>query len=64
LRNNSGTLAIFAPIRRASSLLSSLSSNLTTGNFQWHRFAIQSQNKPIAVAQAQFSVATSGTNEE
>jgi hypothetical protein len=29
-----------------------------------HRFAIQSQGKPITVAQAQFSVATTGTNEE
>jgi hypothetical protein len=45
-------------------VLTSISSNLTTGNFQQHRFANQSQGKPIAVAQAQFSVATSGTNEE
>jgi hypothetical protein len=45
-------------------VLTSISSNLTTGNFQQHRFAIQSQGQPIAVAQAQFRMATSGTNEE
>jgi hypothetical protein len=45
-------------------VLASISSNLTTGNFQQHRFAIQSQGQPIAVAQAQFNVATTGTNEE
>jgi hypothetical protein len=44
--------------------LTSISSNLSTGNFQQHRFAIQSQGRPIAVAQAQFNVATTGTNEE
>jgi hypothetical protein len=42
----------------------SISSNLTTGNFQQHRLAIQSQGQPIAVAQAQFNVATTGINEE
>jgi hypothetical protein len=45
-------------------VLTSISSNLTTGNFQQHRFAIQSQGAPIACAQAQFNVATSGLNEE
>ena len=45
-------------------VLTSISSNLTTGNYQQHRFAIQSQGKPITVAQAQFNVATSGLNEE
>jgi hypothetical protein len=35
-----------------------------TGNFQQHRFAIQSQGQPIAVAQAQINVLTSGQNEE
>jgi hypothetical protein len=45
-------------------VLTSISSNLTTGNFQQHRFAIQSQGQPITVAQVQFSVATTGTNEE
>jgi hypothetical protein len=44
-------------------VLASISSNLTTGNFQQHRFAIQSQGQPIAVAQAQFNVATTGINE-
>jgi hypothetical protein len=29
-------------------VLTSISSNLTTGNFQQHRFAIQSQGQPIA----------------
>jgi hypothetical protein len=29
-----------------------------------HRFAIQSQGQPIAVAQAQFNVAVTGVNEE
>jgi hypothetical protein len=38
--------------------------NLTTGNFQQHRFAIQSQGQPIAVAQAQMNVADTGVNEE
>jgi hypothetical protein len=33
-------------------VLTSISSNLTTGNFQQHRFAIQSQGAPIACAQA------------
>jgi hypothetical protein len=45
-------------------VLTSISSNLTTGNFQQHRFAIQSQGQPITVAQAQFNVATTGINEE
>jgi phosphopantetheinyl transferase len=45
-------------------VLTSTSSNLTTGNFQQHRFAIQSQGQPIAVAQAQFNVSNTGTNEE
>jgi hypothetical protein len=45
-------------------VLTSISSNLTTGNFQQHRFAIQSQDQPIACAQVQFNVATSGINEE
>ena len=45
-------------------VLTSTSSNLTTGNFQQHRFAIQSQGQPITVAQVKFSVATTGTNEE
>jgi hypothetical protein len=45
-------------------VITSISSNLTTGNFQQHRFAIQSQGKPIAVAQAQFGVATTGQNEQ
>jgi hypothetical protein len=45
-------------------VVTSLSSNLTTGNFQQHRFAIQSQGQPIAVAQVQFNVATTGINEE
>jgi hypothetical protein len=33
-------------------VITSISSNLTTGNFKQHRFAIQSQGQPIAVAQA------------
>jgi hypothetical protein len=41
-------------------VLTSISSNLTTDNYQQHRFAIQSQGQPIAVAQAQFNVATTG----
>jgi hypothetical protein len=45
-------------------VLTSISSNLTPGNFQQHRFAIQSQGQPIAVAQAQFNVAVTGINEE
>jgi hypothetical protein len=45
-------------------VLTSISSNLTTGNFQQHRLAIQSQGQPIAVAQAQFNVAVTGINEE
>jgi len=45
-------------------VVTSLSSNITTGNFQQHRIAIQSQGQPIGVAQVQFSVATTGTNEE
>jgi hypothetical protein len=45
-------------------VLSSISSNLTTGNFQQHCLAIQSQGQPIAVAQAQFNVAVTGVNEE
>jgi hypothetical protein len=44
-------------------VLTSISSNLTTGNFQQHRLAIQSQGQPIAVAQAQFNVLTTGQNE-
>jgi hypothetical protein len=44
-------------------VLTSISSNLTTGNYQQHRFAIQSQGQPIAVAQVQFSVVTTGQNE-
>jgi hypothetical protein len=39
--------------------LTSISSNLTTGNYQQHRFAIQGQGQP-----AQFNVATTGINEE
>jgi hypothetical protein len=45
-------------------VITSISSNLTAGNFQQHRFAIQSQGQPIAVAQAQINVLTSGQNEE
>jgi hypothetical protein len=45
-------------------VLTSISSNLITGNYQQHRFAIQSQGQPIAVAQAQFNVTTTGINEE
>jgi hypothetical protein len=45
-------------------VLTSISRNLTTGNFQQHRFAIQSQGKPIAAARVQFNVATTGVNEE
>jgi hypothetical protein len=45
-------------------VLTSTSSNLTTGNFQQHRLAIQSQGQPIAVAQLQFNVATTGINGE
>jgi hypothetical protein len=45
-------------------VLTSVSSNLTTGNFQQHRLAIQSQGQPITVAQAQFNVAVTGVNEE
>jgi hypothetical protein len=45
-------------------VLTSISSNLTTGNFQRHRLAIQSQGAPIACAQAQFNVAATGINEE
>jgi hypothetical protein len=45
-------------------VLTSISSNLTTGNFQRHRLAIQSQGAPIACAQAQFNVAVTGVNEE
>jgi phosphopantetheinyl transferase len=45
-------------------VLTSISSNLTTGNFQQHRFAIQSQGQPITVAQAQFNVSVSGVNEQ
>jgi hypothetical protein len=45
-------------------VITSISSNLTTGNFQQHRLAIQSQGQPIAVAQAQFNVAVTGINEE
>jgi hypothetical protein len=45
-------------------VLASISSNLVTGNFQQHRLAIQSQSQPIACAQAQFNVATTGINEE
>jgi hypothetical protein len=44
-------------------VLTSTSSNLTTGNFQQHRFAIQSQGQPIAVAQVQLNVAITGVNE-
>jgi hypothetical protein len=45
-------------------VVTSIISNLTTGNFQQHRLAIQSQGQPIACAQAQFNVATTGINEE
>jgi hypothetical protein len=45
-------------------VLTGISSNLTTGNFQQHRIAIQSQGQPITVAQAQFNVAVTGVNEE
>jgi hypothetical protein len=45
-------------------VLTSISSNLTTGNYQQHRFAIQSQGAPIACAQVQFNVAVTGLNEE
>jgi hypothetical protein len=45
-------------------VLTSVSSNLTTGSFQQHRFAIQSQGQPIAVAQLQLNVAVTGINEE
>jgi hypothetical protein len=55
---------MFAAIRRALSLLSSLSSNLVAGNFRQHRFAIQSQGAPIACAQLQLNVAVTGINEE
>jgi hypothetical protein len=51
-------------IGNVAEVLTSTSSNLTTGNFQQHRFAIQSQGQPIAVAQAQFNVAVTGVNEE
>jgi hypothetical protein len=43
-------------------VITSISSNLTTGNFQQHRFAIQSQGQPITVAQAQMNVAVTGNN--
>jgi hypothetical protein len=45
-------------------VLASISSNLTTGNFQQHRLTIQSQGASIACAQAQFNVAVTGVNEE
>jgi hypothetical protein len=45
-------------------VLTSTSSNLTTGNFQQHRIAIQSQGTPIACAQVQFNVSVTGVNEE
>jgi hypothetical protein len=45
-------------------IVASISSNLVIGNYSQHRFAIQGQGQPIAVAQAQFNVATTGTNEE
>ena len=45
-------------------VVTSIISNLTTGNFQQHRFAIQSQGQPITVAQAQFNVSVSGVNEQ
>jgi hypothetical protein len=51
-------------IHRNPPRLTSISSNLTTGNYQQHRFAIQSQGAPIACAQAQFNVAKTGINEE
>jgi hypothetical protein len=41
-------------------VITSISSNLTAGNYRQHRIAIQSQGQPIAVAQAQFNVATTG----
>jgi phosphopantetheinyl transferase len=37
---------------------------LTTGTYQQHRFAIQSQGQPITVAQAEFNVAITGVNDE
>jgi hypothetical protein len=51
-------------IGNVAEVLTSISSNLITGNFPQHRLAIQSQGQPIAAAQAQFNVAVTGVNEE
>jgi hypothetical protein len=56
LNNNSGSLAKFAAIRRASPASAATPPPAT--------IAIQGQGAPIACAQAQFNVATTGTNEE
>jgi hypothetical protein len=50
------TLYSTTTIGSVAEVLTSISSNLTTGNFQQHRFAIQSQGKPITVAQARMNV--------
>jgi hypothetical protein len=58
------TLYSTTTIGAVGEVLTNISSNLTTGNFQQHRPAIQSQGAPIACAQAQFNVAATGINEE
>jgi hypothetical protein len=46
-------------------VITSISSNLTTGGFQQHRVAIAGDGThPIYVAQVQFNVATTGVNEQ
>ena len=45
--------------------ITSQSSLLTTGNFQQHRVAISGDGvHPVYVAQVQFSVVTTGNNEQ
>jgi hypothetical protein len=51
-------------VEAAGEVLTSISSNLTTGNFQQHRVAIAGDGtNPIYVAQVQFNVSNTGVNE-
>jgi hypothetical protein len=46
-------------------LITSVSSNMATGNYQYHQIAIQGDGShQVAVAQVQFNVADTGQNEE
>jgi hypothetical protein len=58
------TLYSTTSARTIGEIINSISSNLTTGNFQNHRIALAGGTASIAVAQAQFNVATTGINEE